>query len=121
MSTTIQNLPEIRIGRDWLLQVTEQTSLGHPRNMESYTVELCIKYHVTDPDTNALFKSNTLYAPNLPFGHYGFHIPHTQTANYSPSGSPASYEIVYVDTEGFIGTRFAVQVPLTPSITIIVP
>src|SRR5208282_3351625 len=101
MATTIQNLPEIRIGRDWLLQVTEVTAQGNPLNLSNYTIELCIKANATDADNKALVKSATLYGANLPFGQYGFHIAAATTASWSGSGGiTALYEIIYKDPTG---------------------
>lgn len=117
MATTIQNLPEIRIGRDWLLTVQEQTVAGNFFNLSGYVIELCIKMNATDTDDEALFRSITLANPNLPFGRYGFMITNETTENWG-SGGTATYEIIYQDPTGFTRTKYAGSVPITPSITL---
>jgi len=121
MGTTIENLPEIRIGRDWIINISEKTPLGNPLPLTGYTIELCIKKNLSDADNQSLYKSATLFSPNLPFGTYSFWIPSATTVGYTSYGPIVNYEIIYKDPTGFTQTRFAGTIPLTPSITTIIP
>jgi hypothetical protein len=121
MAVTVQNLPEIRVGRDWIINVSEKTPLGNPLPLNGYVIELCIKQNISDADNRALFKSDSLFSPNLQLGTYSFWIPNATTVGYASYGPEVNYEIIYKDPNGFTQTRFAGTIPITPSITTVVP
>lgn len=116
------NVPiSIRRYRDFYLSVQEKTELGNPWDLRGFTIAMCVKVNITDPDNKALYLSESFYASNLAFGQYSFLIPHTTTSGSGWNVSSAAYEVVYKDPTNIIQTRIEGTATIGPSVIIAVP
>ena len=121
MSDPLNAPISIRRYRDFYFSVQEKTELGNPWDLRGYSIALCVKANITDPDSKALYLSESFYSENLQFGTYSFLLPHTITSGSGWNVSSAAYEVVYKDPNNVVQTRIEGVATIGPSVLVTVP